>query len=57
MGTNESVSSRITHETMYEQIHTLVCNIREQSPEAIILLTTPADNKVRKRRRKNGKRY
>lgn len=57
MGTNESVSRSTTHQSMYEQIDALVGSIREQSPEAIILLTTPADNKVRKRRRKNGKRY
>ncbi|MBQ5751176.1 MAG: hypothetical protein IIV86_07600 [Bacteroidaceae bacterium] len=56
MGTNESVSSRITHEAMYQQIHTLVTDIRTHSPKALILLTTPADNKLRKRYRKNGKR-
>lgn len=56
MGTNESVSSHITHEAMYRHIHTLVTDIRTHSPEALILLTTPADNKLRKRYRKNGKR-
>lgn len=56
MGTNESVSSHITYQTMYRQIHTLVTEIREKSPDALILLTTPADNKLRKRYRKNGKR-
>lgn len=56
MGTNESVSSKTSSETLYQQIDALVTDIRQENPEAIILLTTPADNKLRKRRRKNGKR-
>ena len=54
MGTNESVSNLITHEAMYDAIHTLVSDIRNHSPHTLILLTTPADNKIRNR--KKGKR-
>ena len=57
MGTNESVSGSITYEAMYRQIDALVTDIQSQNPKAIFLLTTPAENKLRKRRRKNGKRY
>lgn len=52
MGTNESVSALTTEALLYEQIDALVTSIRNKSPEALILLTTPADNKLRKRRKR-----
>ena len=56
MGTNESVSTSMTAETMYNQIDCLVTSIRNSMPETLILLTTPAENKIRKRNRKNKRR-
>lgn len=56
MGTNESISSATTHATLYSQIDRLVTSIKKESPEALILLTTPADNKLRKRKRRNNRR-
>ena len=56
MGTNESVSSTITSELLYSQIDQLVSSIRQEIPQALILLTTPAENKIRRRRRKNNRR-
>ena len=54
LGTNESIASTTTTERIYRHIDTLVSDIRKENPQALILLTTPADNKVRqgkKRRR------
>ena len=56
MGTNESVSSTIKPEHLYNQIDLLISSIKQESPDALILLTTPADNKLRKRKRRNKKR-
>lgn len=56
LGTNESISSQSTTELIYRHIDTLVSDIRKENPQALILLTTPADNKVRKGRGKNRRR-
>lgn len=56
MGTNESVSSTIKSEHLYNQIDLLISSIKQESPDALILLTTPADNKLCKRKRRNKKR-
>lgn len=56
LGTNESISSHTTTEMIYNHIDALITGIRKESPEALILLTTPADNKVRRRRYKNKRR-
>lgn len=56
MGTNESVSSATSRETLYGQIDRLVTTIRQDNPNALILLTTPADNKLRKTKRRNKRR-
>ena len=34
----------------------MVSSIRQEIPQALILLTTPAENKIRRRRRKNNRR-
>lgn len=56
MGTNESVSSTITKEKLYQQIDLLITSIKKDNPQTIILLTTPADNKLRKIKRRNKRR-
>ncbi len=57
LGTNESVYSVFNHERFFNQIDTLVTSIRKENPDILFLLTTPADNRLRKRKRnKNGKR-
>lgn len=56
MGTNESISSATTHASLYSQIDHLITTIKQENPEALILLTTPADNKLRKRKRRNNRR-
>lgn len=56
MGTNESVSNTTNRETLYSQIDHLVTTIKQDNPEALILLTTPADNKLRKTKRRNKRR-
>lgn len=57
LGTNESVSNATTHEGVYQQIDQLISSIKAHSSNTLFLLTTPADNKLRKRgRRKNGRR-
>lgn len=57
LGTNESVSSVFNRERLEQQIDCLIQSIKKESPKTLFLLTTPADNKLRKRRRnKRGRR-
>lgn len=56
LGTNESVSSTTTRESLYRQIDCLIHTVKEHNPHTLFLLTTPADNKQRKRGRRNGRR-
>ncbi len=58
LGTNESVSATITRIELYNQIDRLITSIKRENPHALLLLTTPAENKLRKRgkKQKNGRR-
>ncbi len=56
LGTNESVAPNTTHASLYNQIDALVSSIQKKLPQAIILLTTPGDNKIRRRRRNKNRR-
>lgn len=48
LGTNESVATTIYPERLTKQIDLLIQSIKKECPEALFLLTTPADNKLRK---------
>ncbi|MBJ7428371.1 MAG: hypothetical protein JHD28_05360 [Bacteroidia bacterium] len=52
LGTNEAANSKFDELTFYNQIDKLVNDLQNYNPNAIILLTTPADN-YRKRRYQN----
>lgn len=52
LGTNEAANSKFEEITFYNQIDKLVNDLQNYNPNAIILLTTPADN-YRKRRKVN----
>ncbi len=52
LGTNEAANSKFDELTFYNQIDKLVNDLQNYNPNAIILLTTPADN-YRKRRYPN----
>ena len=55
MGTNEAFSSGFDKNLFYKNVDTLLSNIKRANPNAIILLTTPADSyrKARKGKVKN----
>lgn len=59
LGTNESVASNMTRISLYNQIDALASSIQEKNPQAILLLTTPGDNKLRRRgkNKKNRRTY
>ena len=57
LGTNESVYNVFNRERFESEIDSLVCSVKQESPNALLLLTTPADNKLRKtRKNKKGRR-
>lgn len=57
LGTNESVNSALTPERLEREIDKLVCTVKQANPDALLLLTTPADNKLRKTKKdKRGRR-
>ena len=57
LGTNESVPSVFNREKLEREIDNLVQAVKSGNPNALLLLTTPADNKLRKtRRNKKGRR-
>ncbi|HIY50175.1 MAG TPA: hypothetical protein H9834_10220 [Candidatus Barnesiella excrementavium] len=57
LGTNESFSTALTRDELYKQIDAVVTSLRASSPQAVVLLTTPAEcarrrtRWVKKRRR------
>lgn len=56
LGTNESVSSVFKGERLEQEIDNLISSIKKECPSALFLLTTPADNKLRRVRRNKKKR-
>lgn len=56
LGTNESVSSVFKGERLEREIDKLISSIKKESPNALFLLTTPADNKLRRVRRNKRRR-
>lgn len=54
MGTNESVFNTFSSKSFYQQIDRLVTSIHTEIPEALILLTTPGDNKMRNPQRRGS---
>ncbi len=56
LGTNESVAPATTRESLLAAIDTLVTSIRQANPDALLLLTTPAENKLRHRKWRNKRR-
>ena len=57
LGTNESVNSALTPERLEREIDKLVCTVKQENPDALLLLTTPADNKLRQTKKdKRGRR-
>ena len=55
MGTNESIG-KADYATIYAAIDRLVATLRDAIPDALFLLTTPGENKLRRRRNRNGRR-
>lgn len=49
LGTNEAANSKFDEEVFYNQIDKLVNDLQNYNPNAVILLTTPADNFRRKK--------
>lgn len=49
LGTNEAANLKFDETTFYNQIDKLVNDLQNYNPNAVILLTTPADNYRRKR--------
>ena len=57
LGTNESVNSAFTPERLEREINKLVYTVKQENPNALLLLTTPADNKLRQtKKNKQGRR-
>lgn len=57
LGTNESVYSTFSSERLEREIDRLISAVREENPDALLLLTTPAENMLRKRKKnKRGRR-
>ena len=57
LGTNESVTSTYTRERLHREMDRLIFSIKKECPDAMFLLTTPSDNKLRRRRKnKKGRR-
>ncbi len=56
LGTNESFLTTLTREELYGQIDKVVLALRQESPEALILLTTPAECARRRVRRVKRRR-
>lgn len=54
LGTNESMG-RITRDTMLASLDRLVTSLQAACPDAVLLLTTPGENKLRRRRKRNGR--
>ena len=50
LGTNEAANSKFEEQIFYSQIDKMVNDLQNYNPKATILLTTPADNYVRKRK-------
>ncbi len=55
MGTNESIG-KADYTMIYVAIDRLVGALRTANPDALLLLTTPGENKLRRRRNRNGRR-
>ncbi len=56
LGTNESFSTSLTREALYRQIDEVVSPLRQENPQALVLLTTPAECSRRRVRRVKGRR-
>lgn len=57
LGTNESVYSTFSTARFEQEIDRLISSVKEENPDALLLLTTPAENKLRKRKKnKRGRR-